>query len=64
MRCRNCGTEIDEFEIFCDECKKELKKASSREELRELTRLIEEQKRFEDLDKTIQLDSLTNQKKR
>jgi len=58
MRCRNCGTEIDEFEIFCDECKKELKKASSREELRELTRLIEEQKRFEDLDKTIQLDSL------
>ena len=46
MRCKNCNIEIEKYEIFCDECKKELKKASSRTDVKELERLIENQKRL------------------
>lgn len=60
MRCNNCGKEIEEYETFCDECKKILKNSSSREEVKELERLIEEQKKLNDLDATKVLEDLEN----
>lgn len=60
MKCRNCGAEITDGEIFCDDCKLKLKQVSSREELRELKQLIEEQNRFNDLDDTKVLDDLND----
>lgn len=59
MRCRNCNKLIDEYEVFCDDCKKEIKKVSSRSELNELENLI---KNSEDqtLEDTIELDDLSN----
>lgn len=60
MRCNNCGKEIGEYEIFCDECKKNLKKSSSREDVNELERLIENQKKLNDLEATKELVDLEN----
>lgn len=58
MKCNRCGKEIDELEIFCDDCKKELKNISSRSDVKELESLIEEQKRFNDLENTKELVDL------
>ena len=58
MRCKNCNIEIEENEIFCDECRKDLKKASSRKDVKELEKLIEDQKRLNDLENTKELDNL------
>ena len=33
MKCNRCGKEIEETEIFCDDCKKYLKKFSSRSDV-------------------------------
>ena len=54
MRCKNCGIEISDEEIFCDICKKELKSISSKKELNELEQLINES----ELEKTKELDNL------
>ncbi len=60
MRCKNCGIEISDDEIFCNDCKLELKQVTSREELRELKELIEEQKKINDLEDTKELVTLDN----
>ena len=58
MRCKNCGKEIEKFEIFCEDCKERMKTTSSREELIELERLIEENKNNEDLELTKELPNI------
>ncbi|MBQ9072035.1 MAG: hypothetical protein IJY25_02645 [Bacilli bacterium] len=58
MRCKNCNKEIEECEIFCDDCKKDLKKASSRRDVKELEKLIEDQKKLNDLENTKELVNL------
>lgn len=60
MRCRGCNKEIEEYEIFCDDCKKELKKSSSKTDVRELEKLIEDQKKLTELENTKELDNLSN----
>ncbi len=60
MRCNNCGREIEENEIFCYECKNKLKLSSSRGEVSELEKLIEEQKKLNDLEVTKELNTLDN----
>lgn len=58
MKCNRCGKEIDELEIFCDDCKKYLKSFSSRRAVNELEELIENQKSFDDLENTKELVGL------
>lgn len=58
MKCSRCGKEIDELEIFCDECKKELRKSSSKSDVKELEKLIENQKKLTDLENTKELGNL------
>lgn len=58
MKCNRCGKEIDELEIFCDDCKKELKSISSRSDVKELEQLIENQKKLTDLENTRELENL------
>jgi len=58
MKCNRCGKDIDELEIFCDDCKKHLKKFSSRKEVDELEELIENQKKLNDLENTKELVNL------
>ena len=58
MKCNRCGKEIDELEIFCDDCKKELKKVSSRSDVEELEESIENQKKLTDLENTKELVNL------
>ncbi|MBR6690589.1 MAG: hypothetical protein IKL65_04600 [Bacilli bacterium] len=65
MKCNRCGKEIDELEIFCDDCKRHLKNFSSRREVKELEQLIENQKKFDDLENTkelVNLDKLVEEK--
>ena len=58
MRCKNCNIEIEENEVFCNKCRKEMKKISSRVDIKELERLIENQKRLNDLENTKELVDL------
>ncbi len=59
MRCRKCGKEILDDEVFCEECKNELKRASSRSEVRELEELIESQmNELEATKELVELDEL------
>jgi len=58
MKCNRCGKEIDELEIFCDDCKKYLKEFSSRKKVKELEELIEDQRNFDDLENTKELVDL------
>ena len=58
MKCNRCGKEIEEIEIFCDDCKKHLREFSSRREVKELEELIENQKTFDDLENTKELVNL------
>ncbi|MBE6139887.1 MAG: hypothetical protein E7174_05295 [Firmicutes bacterium] len=58
MKCNRCGKEIDELEIFCDDCKKYIKGISSRSEVKELEELIENQKKLTDLENTKELVNL------
>lgn len=60
MRCKRCNKEIDEYEIFCDDCKKILKEESSKKELNELENLIEENQKLNDLEVTKELETLSN----
>ena len=50
MKCKNCGKDIDESEVFCDDCKNHLREVSSRENVTELEQLIENQDKFQELD--------------
>lgn len=58
MKCNRCGKKIDELEIFCNECKIDLTKTSSRSDVKELEQLIENQKRLTDLENTKELVNL------
>ena len=58
MRCRKCGLEIDDDEIFCKDCRKQLKKSSSKKELNELEYLISDQIELNKLEQTKELDNL------
>lgn len=58
MKCNRCGKKIDESEIFCSECKKYLKKFSSKSSVKELEELTIEQKKLTDLENTKELDNL------
>ena len=60
MRCRHCSKEIDEFEIFCDECKKNLRKNSSKDDVKEFEKLVDEHKNIDDLEQTKELNTLKN----
>lgn len=60
MKCSKCGKEIQEHETFCNICKKDLRKSSSRGDVRELEELIEEQKKLTDLENTKELENLHN----
>ena len=60
MKCRNCGKTIDEFEIFCEDCKKELKAVSSKQEVNELEKLIEDQNELNKLEETKELNNLND----
>lgn len=60
MRCNKCGKEIEEFETFCDECRRNLKKSSTREDIKELERLIEDQKKLNELETTKEIVNLEN----
>ena len=58
MKCNRCGKEIEETEIFCNDCKKYLKKFSSRSDVEVLEELIEDQKNLTDLENTKELVNL------
>ena len=58
MRCKNCGKEIMEYEIFCDKCKEELRNSSSKEEVDELEELINNHTDLNKLEDTKPLDDL------
>lgn len=58
MKCNRCGKEIDELEIFCDDCKKHLKEFSSRKQVNEFEELIENNKKLNDLENTKELVDL------
>ncbi|MBQ2947192.1 MAG: hypothetical protein IJE04_05065 [Bacilli bacterium] len=58
MKCNRCGSEIEEIEIFCNDCKKYLKKFPSKSEVQVLEQLIEEQKSLNDLENTKELINL------
>ena len=58
MKCNRCGKEIEESEIFCNDCKKIFRNVSSRSEVKELEELIENQKKLTDLENTIELVNL------
>lgn len=60
MKCRNCGKQIEENQIFCSDCKKNLRESSSREEVRELEELTREQINLNELEQTKPLDNLDN----
>ncbi len=62
MRCKNCGKEIEENKVFCTECENQMKRMSSREEVRELEQLIEEQKNINGLEVTRELPDLNSLK--
>ncbi|MDO4963752.1 MAG: hypothetical protein Q4E75_06645 [bacterium] len=58
MRCSKCGNLIDDGEVLCQDCKLDLKKSSSRKEVRQLEELIEENKKLNDLEITKELPDL------
>lgn len=60
MKCRRCNKDIDEYEIFCNDCKKILKRESSRNEVKELENLIEENQKLNELDNTKELNFLSD----
>ena len=58
MKCNRCGKEIEETQIFCNECKKYLKDFSSKSDVEVLEELIENQKNLIDLENTKELVNL------
>ena len=60
MKCKNCGKDIEDSEMFCSDCKKELKKVSSRSEVEELEDLIGEQTKLNELEQTKELTDLND----
>lgn len=58
MKCNRCGIEIEETEIFCNDCKKYLKKFSSKSDVEALEELIEQQKNLNDIENTKELVNL------
>ena len=59
MKCRNCKKEISKGEVFCSECKKNLKDKSSTKDLEELQELIQEREKIDDLEATKDLSSVS-----
>lgn len=60
MRCKNCGKSIEDNKTFCTECKRVMKKISSRKEVSELEQLIEDQKKLNELENTKELVELSS----
>ena len=58
MKCKNCGKQIDDNEIFCSECKNKMRYSSSGEEVNELEKLIQDQEEINKLEDTIELVNL------
>ena len=58
MKCKRCGKEIEENEVFCDDCKDEMKDASSKKEVEELEDLIEDHEKLNELENTKELKNL------
>ncbi len=58
MKCKNCGKEIQENEVFCNNCKNQLNSISSKDKVNELEDLIEDQKKLNDLEITKELFDL------
>lgn len=58
MKCKKCNKEIDDTEVLCKECEKELKKISSKKEVYELESLIDEQLNLTKEDNTKELNDL------
>ena len=60
MKCKNCGKEIEENKIFCDDCEKIMKENSSKAKVKELEELIVNQKNLNDLENTKELNDLSD----
>ncbi len=60
MKCKGCGKEINEDEVFCDDCKKLLQESSSKRDVEQLEELITEQEKLNDLEDTKELETLSN----
>ncbi len=58
MRCRRCGREVSENEIFCSDCKNEMREVSSREDVSKLESLIEQGENLNGIENTKELTNL------
>ena len=54
MECKKCGKAIEEYELYCDDCKELLKKE------KELDKLIIENKELNKLEITKEIETLQN----
>ena len=58
MRCANCGKKVENEDVFCENCKKVLKKESNNKEIEELEKEIEYNKYLNEDENTKELPNL------